>query len=106
MSEAVTVPRLMMMTLIVSEELLAREIHTDRHTYTDRQTAVSSMLTFSKSLKTLKTKRQNKCHGDNFYLSGGHVEETHQAVQAPCGKVGVVRRHCHTGHGLKTQRCQ
>ena len=36
MSEAVTLPSLMMMTLIVSEELLARDRHTDRQT--DRQT--------------------------------------------------------------------
>ena len=38
MSEAVTVPSLMMMTSTVSEESLARDTHTDRHTpHTDRQ---------------------------------------------------------------------
>ena len=39
-SEAVTVPSMIMMTLILSEESLAREIHTDTdtHTHTNRQT--------------------------------------------------------------------
>ena len=54
MSEAVTVPRLKMMTLIVSEESLAREIHTeDRHTDAHTQTRLSSVLTFSKFFKRL-----------------------------------------------------
>ena len=35
MSEAVTMPNVMMMTLIVSEESLARDIHTHTHTHTD-----------------------------------------------------------------------
>ena len=35
MSEAVTVPGLTMMTSIVSEESLARDTHTDRHTHTE-----------------------------------------------------------------------
>ena len=45
MHEAVTVPNLMMMTLIVSEELFARDrptthrdTHTDAHTHTHRRT--------------------------------------------------------------------
>ena len=32
MSETVTMPSLMMMTSIISEELLARDTHTDTHT--------------------------------------------------------------------------
>ena len=35
MSEAVAVPNLMMMTLIVSEESLARDRHTHTHTHRD-----------------------------------------------------------------------
>ena len=35
-SEAVTVPSLMIMTLTVSEESLARDTHTHRRTYTHR----------------------------------------------------------------------
>ena len=42
MSEAVTVPSSMMLTSTVSDESLARDRHTDRHTDT-----ASSMLTFS-----------------------------------------------------------
>ena len=38
MSEAVTVPSLMMVPSIDSEESLARETHTDTHRETDRQT--------------------------------------------------------------------
>ena len=34
MAEAVTMPSLMMTPSIVSEESLARDTHTDRHTYT------------------------------------------------------------------------
>ena len=53
MSEAVTVPRLMIMTSTVSEESLG----IDRHRQTGTQTGTaSSMFTFSKSEKTLKTK--------------------------------------------------
>ena len=43
MSEAVTMPSVMMMTTIVSEESLVRDIHTHRQTDT-----ASSMLTFLK----------------------------------------------------------
>ena len=50
MSEAVTLPSLMMMALIASEDLLAR----DRHTHTHRLGVVYLNL----SLKTLKTKRE------------------------------------------------
>ena len=50
MSEAATVPSLMMMTSIVSKESLAR----DTHTHTDRH--VSSKLKFAQSLTTLRTK--------------------------------------------------
>ena len=60
MSEAFTVPSLMMMTVIVSEELLARDRHTD---------TVWSILNFSKSLRTLKTKRELPI-GDWFYPTG------------------------------------
>ena len=38
MSDIVTVPSLMMMTLIVSEKSLARDTHTDTHTQTDTHT--------------------------------------------------------------------
>ena len=41
-----TVPSLIMITLIVFEESLAMETHTDRHTDIYRQTRFSSMLTF------------------------------------------------------------
>ena len=40
MSEAVTVPSLMMMTSIVSKESLARDRHTDTHTHTHRHKVV------------------------------------------------------------------
>ena len=40
MSAPVTVPSLMMMTVIVSEESLAREIHTDRHTHRETDTGL------------------------------------------------------------------
>ena len=61
MSEAVTVPSLIMMTLIVSEELLARRIHTDTDT-PHTHTLVSFMLTFSTVFREhLKTKsKQNR----------------------------------------------
>ena len=52
MSEAVTVPNLIMMTLIVSEESLAG----DRHT----ETRGSSIVNFSVMLRTLKTKRKRE----------------------------------------------
>ena len=44
-------PGLMMMTSILSEELLARDTHTDR--------LRSSMLKFAKLLMTLQTKNSN-----------------------------------------------
>ena len=47
MSEAVTVPSLMMMTSVVSKEVLVRNTQTDRHTHT----GVSSKLKFAKSLE-------------------------------------------------------
>ena len=60
MSEAVAVPSLMMMmSVIVSEESLVREIHTDRQTHTHRQTWVSSMFTFS-SHKRLRKQQKEK----------------------------------------------
>ena len=49
MSEAVTVPSLMMVTVIVSEDSLAGDRQTHTHTHT-------SILTFSKTLKTNKNK--------------------------------------------------
>ena len=52
MSEAVTVPRLMMMALIVSDELLGKDRQTDAHIHTG-----SSLVKFSQSLRTLKTKK-------------------------------------------------
>ena len=72
MSHAVIVPSLMMVTLIVSEESFARDIHTDRQTLrqTDRQTdrhththtdTGSSVVTFPKSLRTLKTDPKKAC---------------------------------------------
>ena len=54
MSEAVTVPSLMMMTLIVFEESFARDTQTDRHIHrqtdrqTDRQTLAASILNIFK----------------------------------------------------------
>ena len=44
MSEAVAVPNLMMMTLIVSEESLARDRHTDTQTATDTDTHLRPFL--------------------------------------------------------------
>ena len=62
MSEAVTVPSLVMTTIMVSEESLARDRqtnrHRDTHTHTDIHTHAqvsSSTLKFSKSLTTLQT---------------------------------------------------
>ena len=46
MSEAVTMPSLMMMTSTFSEELLAKD--TDTHTHTHTQTLASSFLNFQK----------------------------------------------------------
>ena len=49
MSRVVTMPSLMMMTSIVSEESLARDTHTDTHTDVDRLTLTSSI--FVRTLK-------------------------------------------------------
>ena len=48
MSEAVTVPTLMMMTLIVSEESLVR----DRHTHTDIQVDLSKIFKVAYDFET------------------------------------------------------
>ena len=56
MSEAVTVPSLMMMNLIVSEESLVRRTHTHARTHTCWPRL--SQKTFSKPLTTLKTKKE------------------------------------------------
>ena len=61
MSEAVTVPNWMMMTLIVSEESLARDIHTCARTrvctHAHRDMG-SSVVNFSNSLWTLNTHKK------------------------------------------------
>ena len=60
MSEAVTVPSLMMRTSTVSEESLVRDTHThtQRHTHPLTHThSLDSTLKFAKSLMTLQTKR-------------------------------------------------
>ena len=63
MSEAVTVPNLMMMNLTVSEESLARDRQTDTHT--DRQTwSQSSSLKFA--LQTKKKKVMHVLNPDLF----------------------------------------
>ena len=65
MSEAVTIPSLMMMTSIVSEESLARDTQTDRqtdthaHTHTHAYTHTQTQGLFQG--KTLKTKTKPVC---------------------------------------------
>ena len=59
MSEAITVPSLMLMTSTVSQESLARDMHartharTHRHTHPPTHTVRSSTLKFAMSLTTL-----------------------------------------------------
>ena len=48
MSEAVTMPSLMMMTSIASEESLARDTKTDRHPHTQTSSSRPSILNFFK----------------------------------------------------------
>ena len=50
MSEAVTLPNLMMMTLIVSEESLARDRHTHTHTDSDQLSSLKFALQTVKSI--------------------------------------------------------
>ena len=54
MSEAVTVPRLMMMTSTVSEESFVRDRHTDRETdtYTQRLRVIYVKVCFANNNKT------------------------------------------------------
>ena len=59
MSEAATIPSLIMMTLIiVSEELLARDTHTQTDTHTDFDLVYLKL--FSKSYATLNTKKASE----------------------------------------------
>ena len=58
MPEALTVPSVMMMTSIVSEESLARGTHTHRHTHTHRQTFASSFLNCFKVVSDFENRKQ------------------------------------------------
>ena len=60
MSEAVTVPSLMMMTSIVSEESLASDRHTDRHTHTQIERHGLIYVNFFKVLSPPKQHKQEE----------------------------------------------
>ena len=80
MSEVVTMPSLMMMTLILSEESFLKDGQTDRqtdrqtssqagrqariHAHTHTHTWVLSKLQFSKSLMAFETKKKKKNHNN------------------------------------------
>ena len=63
MCETVILSNLMMMTSVVCDESLARHRNTDRHTDTQAHRNGIVCIIFSKSLRTLKTRKETcKCH--------------------------------------------
>ena len=72
MSQAITVPSLIIMTLIVSEESLARDRHTDRQTHIHTNTGLVSIKIFQVDYDFENKKKKN--HTCTSMVLGNTVE--------------------------------
>ena len=79
MTEAVTVPSLMMMTSTVSEESLVRDTHTYTHTYTHTGTDFCVVyLKLFQSRKRLGKKPTDVSKTGKLFVQQKHIDEHHE----------------------------